>query len=616
MAYQINKTDGTIVATVADGQVDVFSTDLTLVGKNYSGYGEYFNENFVKLLENFSSTAEPEHPIKGQIWFDGTENKLKVYTGAAFVPVSSATISNSQPSTLGVGDLWFNDTDRQLYFFDGVETILLGPSYSETQGLSGFQVRSILDSLNQTRVITLLYNGGTLLGIFSKESFTPKTAIIGFSGSIQPGFNAGTLNDMKFDVTVTDSEQLGGVDAITYMRKDTSNQMEGQLRINTDLGIVIGSAGQANLSVNNGNVILTNASGDRRLTLNVRRGIIQEDAIDILSADRVIQIYEGYSDSQVNFGGNVVIEGDLTVNGETVTIETETLTVEDKNIQLAKQTDVVPTDANADGGGIILEGTSKHILLWSENGIAADADYPELAADAWTSSEHFNLSTGKEFKIDGVTVLSGTSLGTGITSIPGVTSFGKQTSINIGPGAVDDPVQMLLEDNRISTVNNNDDLELSPDGTGNVALIGSPRITGLQDPNSQQDAATKEYVDDIVETRNIVLSMDLTDSKPNSYIITNVLNNIAPPGEYRDGVRARILATILANASTSLEINPLISQSTAEFTTPTGTANAVTNVAISTATVNGSSISTTRVIKEYQIIAGSWTFLGDTLLPP
>ena len=130
MAYQINKTDGTIVATVADGQVDQLSTDLTLIGKNYSGFGEALNENFIKLLENFASTTRPTHPIRGQIWFDVAELKLKVYSGTGFQPVSSATISNTQPSNLGVGDLWFNDVDRQLYFFDGTNTILLAPAYS------------------------------------------------------------------------------------------------------------------------------------------------------------------------------------------------------------------------------------------------------------------------------------------------------------------------------------------------------------------------------------------------------------------------------------------------------------------------------------------------------
>jgi hypothetical protein len=116
MAYQINKTDGTVVATVADGQIDTLSTDLTLIGKNYSGFGEALNENFIKLLENFASTTRPTHPIRGQIWFDVSELKLKVYSGTQFLPVSSATIANTQPTSLGVGDLWFNDVDRQLYF--------------------------------------------------------------------------------------------------------------------------------------------------------------------------------------------------------------------------------------------------------------------------------------------------------------------------------------------------------------------------------------------------------------------------------------------------------------------------------------------------------------------
>ena len=116
MAYIVNKTDGSVVATVADGQVDNLSTDLTLIGKNYSGFGEYLNENFIKLLENFANSSEPANPIKGQIWFDTNESKLKVYSGTQFTPVSSATISSTQPANLGVGDLWFNDVDRQLYF--------------------------------------------------------------------------------------------------------------------------------------------------------------------------------------------------------------------------------------------------------------------------------------------------------------------------------------------------------------------------------------------------------------------------------------------------------------------------------------------------------------------
>lgn len=65
MAYTINRTDGTAIATVADGQIDQASTDITIVGKNFSGYGEYINENLVKILENFASDAQPTAPLVG-----------------------------------------------------------------------------------------------------------------------------------------------------------------------------------------------------------------------------------------------------------------------------------------------------------------------------------------------------------------------------------------------------------------------------------------------------------------------------------------------------------------------------------------------------------------------
>lgn len=603
MAYQINKTDGTIVATVADGQIDQLSTDLTLIGKNYSGFGEALNENLIKLLENFASTTRPTHPIRGQIWFDVSELKLKVYSGTGFQPVSSATISNTQPSNLGVGDLWFNDVDRQLYFFDGTNTILLAPSYSASQGVSGLKVASILDTLNQTRVVTYLYNNGILLGIFAKDTFTPKNAIEGFTGSITPGFNAGNLSGIKFNVTCTNAEQLGGTTATTYVRKDTSNAIAGQLRITTDLGLVIGSAGQGNFTVNGGNVFLSNASTDKNMIFNVRKGINQEDAITIYSDTRQVKIYDGYTDSLVTLGGGLVITGDLTVQGTTTTVNTATLSVEDKNIELAKN---AVDNSDADGGGITLNaGTDPDkTLTWT------------TASSAWNSSEHMNLASGKSYRINGIEVLTANSLGVGITSIPGVTSFGKQTVINVGPGLVSDPAYLRLQNNKISTLLTNQDLELEPQGTGNVALIGSPKITGMADPTAAQDAATKEYVDNTIELRSIVLSMDLSDGKPNSYIITNILNNIAPVADYRDGTVARILCTILSNSTVNLDVNPLINQSSSTFNTPTGTAPALTNVSISVATVPAPSVSTTRIIKVFQVIAGAWNHVSDTVLPP
>ena len=612
MAYTINKTDGTILATVADGQIDELSTDLTLVGKNYSGFGESINENFVKLLENFSSSSQPLSPIRGQIWFDVSELKLKVYSGTGFVPVSSATISSQQPLNLGVGDLWFNDVAKQLYFFDGTNTILLGPDYSVLQGISGLKVVNILDSLNQNRVVVYLYANGILLGIFSKDACTPKLPIDGFSGSIIPGFSAGTLAGLKFNVTVTNSEKLGSQPASLYVRNDTSNIVNGQIIISSNLGLIIGDANQGQFQVQDGNLIIANIASNKQMILNVRRDVIAESAVIIEADARRISLYDGFPTSEVQIGGSLTVQGDLTVNGNVVTVNTSTVTIEDKNIVLAKQTGIVPTDTNAAGGGVVLQGAASHVFLWHDVGQAAQATsgtataegyndaIPALASAAWTSSEHINLATGKEFKIDGVTVLSGTSLGAGITSIPGVTSFGVQTQLSVD--------SLYLNDAAIQVTTSNTDLSLLIDGTGGLNL-GSKKIKSVADPTSAQDAATKNYVDNTIKARSIVLSLDISDGISNAGIAT-LLEQISPVAEYNNGTIARVLCSLLINSTTNLDINPLLSTSSTEFVTPTGTAFGLNNISFTTATVAAPGLVVSRIVKTFQIISGAWVFVS------
>jgi len=87
---------------------------------------------------------------------------------------------------------------------------------------------------------------------------------------------------------------------------------------------------------------------------------------------------------------SLTISGDLTVNGTTTTINSTTLTVDDKNIELGSVAS--PSDTTADGGGITLKGATDHTFNWINS------------TDAWTSSEHLNLATGKEYKINGTSL--------------------------------------------------------------------------------------------------------------------------------------------------------------------------------------------------------------------
>jgi hypothetical protein len=119
MAYTINKTDGTVLTTVVDGTLNT-DTTLQLIGRNYEGYGEAFNENLVKLLENSSNTTAPSNPIKGELWYDATNSVLKVYGGSAFdIPNPSRSAVSTPTTNLSNGVLWFDSGNNDLYVYNG-----------------------------------------------------------------------------------------------------------------------------------------------------------------------------------------------------------------------------------------------------------------------------------------------------------------------------------------------------------------------------------------------------------------------------------------------------------------------------------------------------------------
>jgi hypothetical protein len=127
MAYQINKFDTSLLTTLEDGTLDQ-TTDLKLIGKNYAGYGEIQNENFVFLLENFAGANQPPRPIAGQLWFDTTNSKLKFYDGTKFKTTGGAEVSTAAPVGLVTGDFWWDSDDQQLYAYNGADYTLVGPT--------------------------------------------------------------------------------------------------------------------------------------------------------------------------------------------------------------------------------------------------------------------------------------------------------------------------------------------------------------------------------------------------------------------------------------------------------------------------------------------------------
>jgi hypothetical protein len=169
MAYTINLTDGTVFATVNDGTVNTASS-MTLVGKNYAGYGEFLDENFIHLLENGSNTTAPAAPLTGQLWWDKTNTLLKVYNGTTFKTISAATASATAPASNVTGDLWYDTTNQQVKVYTGSSFIVVGPAFTSTEGTAGAIPETVNDNTATPHFVTGLYVAGTRVAIVSKDA--------------------------------------------------------------------------------------------------------------------------------------------------------------------------------------------------------------------------------------------------------------------------------------------------------------------------------------------------------------------------------------------------------------------------------------------------------------
>ncbi len=227
MAYQVNKFNGTFLVAVEDGTIDT-TTDLRFVGKNYAGYGEVQNENYLHLLENFANTSAPPKVINGQIWYDSGNKKLKFYDGSRFRVAGGAETGSSAPSGLTTGDFWFDTSAKQLYTWTGTDFVLIGPAASPDLGASAVTAQVVKDTLNNNHTIVKLISGGKTIAIVSQDEFTLNSStnpIEDFSvikkgiTMLKTGTTGVTSDDHYFWGTASNAARLGGVEASNFVQR-------------------------------------------------------------------------------------------------------------------------------------------------------------------------------------------------------------------------------------------------------------------------------------------------------------------------------------------------------------------------------------------------------------
>ena len=327
MAYKINNTFGTLLVTLADGTIDVATTDLTLIGKGYAGFGEKLNENLVKLLENFNNTSAPSKKIQGQLWYDKTNNQLNVYTGSKFKPVGSTSNSASAPTNAVLGDMWFDTTNTQLYVYTGTAWTLIGPTTVAGSGVTQVVTETPEDNTGVKRSILKLVANDTTVGVVSNIAFTPSSSETLGAALVSAGFSSiaqglqlsSTVSSAKFRGTATDSDALGGVAAANYLRSNANDTSTGSLGILNDTGLTIGAGSDITMSLSSDDFTIAQTTQDKDIIFTVNDGGTTVEALRIKGSTGRIEHLR---------------VGDLTVDGTNTVLNTTTLSVEDNIIEL------------------------------------------------------------------------------------------------------------------------------------------------------------------------------------------------------------------------------------------------------------------------------------------
>lgn len=309
MSYTINLTDGTVFAVVADGTINT-SSSMTLVGKNYAGYGEFLNEDIIRLLENGSNTTAPSAPLTGQLWWDATSSLLKVYNGSVFKSISGARSSASTPSSNVTGDLWWDTTNEQLKVYDGSAFVTIGPAFTAGEGTSGAIIDTITDNGGTDHVIVQIYVNNTRVGIWSKDAeFTPAAAISGFA-TIKPGLNMSTaVTDAQFQGTASNAALLDSLDSTQFLRSDQNDSTTGTLSILNDSGLLVGAGSDGRITVNGDDLYISNITADGDILLRVNDGGVQTTAITIDGATTDVTM-----NGNLDIGTNNIDLGSITNN--------------------------------------------------------------------------------------------------------------------------------------------------------------------------------------------------------------------------------------------------------------------------------------------------------------
>ena len=272
MAYVVKNTKNQIVATVNDGAVDN-STSLSLIGRNYVGYGLALNTNFMYLLENFTGNTAPSTPVTGQLWYDGNTNDLKIYNGAGFVQAIKQVANLAASGNLDVTGNANVGNLTSTAAIKGVTANITGAANvgstldvvgNITAGnVSGTLLGGTLTTVNQPNITSV----GTLTSLAVTNDLSITTGNLSVAGYMSaPSFQNGNSN-VSITANSNVSVFVAGNTTARAVFTSTGANIAGTANVTGNANV--GNLGTATAIITTGNITTINSGLVQNSTSNV-----------------------------------------------------------------------------------------------------------------------------------------------------------------------------------------------------------------------------------------------------------------------------------------------------------------------------------------------------------
>jgi hypothetical protein len=549
MPYQIDRYNGSFFIEVPDQTVDSSSCDMKLIGKNYAGYGEVTNENILHLLENFRGFSAPRRPITGQLWYDELTNKIKFYDDTQqWKTVSVTDVALTAPtglSTKDKGNLWYNDTLKQLNVWDGADYVAVGPELAAGFGETKFSSGTIRDNGNVEHAIIRVLNNEQVIATISSTEFDIGVidTITGFT-TIKQGFTlvntpttGVTTSVHRYWGTSSNSDKFSGFTTADFVMRGINGSTFG------DTGVTLGDDSDLKIFVEDFNKVVISSQLNGPLKIRIKNGTINNDVAIFTEAGMEPNTTQVYNLGSAVKEWNEIHTKDLFGNVQG-TLQGDLLAEDDQVMFDASLKEFYGTHIGTQQGDIRAANNALCFDSSARAFFGAQGTFTNITTDLLTLIDRVigDLKGDIYATDDTIAYNAGTKTFTGTLTGNAATASKLQSPKFINGTPFDGSENITVVD----------ETRVAKDGS-----IMTGYLTLVDDPLLEKHAATKKYVDDQIANKTLYFSLDtkgLSTIGAGVGSVAGLLNQLAPPLNFRVGTMAHIASTI-QNVSTSVSVS-------------------------------------------------------------